>query len=210
MAGVKHPRSMIEGPACLTSVCVQGDLKAPIRGQALQSGFCVPGPLRKVFSTGSRVINDVVLGACLVKVRVRLVSYALSYEKAVSDLSEVDEPDRLAGARPWPQRPPRRFHPLEGGSDPPCWRPPSTSRAHVHPCRSLLLAPGSAKQGVVTLFARWASAKHLSAYLSGHTTCRWRGTLTHQSESAHQTSHWTGLCRMLHTYLGEFSFHALE
>ena len=101
--------------------CVEGDLKAPIHGQALQSGFCVPGPLRKVFSIGSRVINEVVLGACLVKVRVRLVSYALSYEKAVSDLSEVDEPDRLAGARP--QRPPRRFYPLEGGSDPPCWRP---------------------------------------------------------------------------------------
>src|SRR5829696_4361238 len=28
----------------------------------------------------------------------------------------VDEPDRLPGARPRPQRPPRRFHPLEGGS----------------------------------------------------------------------------------------------
>jgi hypothetical protein len=95
----------------------------------------------------------------LVKVRVRIVSYAVSYEKAVSDLSEVDEPDRLAGARPRPQRPPRRFQPLEGGSDPPCCRLPFTSRPHAHPCRSLLVAPGSAKQGVVTLFARWASVR---------------------------------------------------
>jgi hypothetical protein len=93
----------------------------------------------------------------LVKVRVRIVSYAVSYEKAVSDLSEVDEPDRLAGARPRPQRPPRRFQPLEGGSDPPCCRLPFTSRPHAHPCRSLLVAPRSAKQGVVTLFARWVS-----------------------------------------------------
>src|SRR5215212_10675377 len=77
--------------------------------------------------------------------------------KAVSDLSEVDEPDRLAGARPWPQSPSRSFHPLGGGSDPPCWRFPFTPRPHAHSCRSLLLAPGSAKQGVVTVFARWAS-----------------------------------------------------
>jgi hypothetical protein len=28
----------------------------------------------------------------------------------------------------------------------------------MHPCRFLLVAPGSAKQGVVTLFARWAYA----------------------------------------------------
>jgi hypothetical protein len=40
---------------------------------------------------------------------------------------------------------------------------------------------------------------HLSSYLCGHTTCRGRGTVTHQSESAHQTSHWTGPCRMVHT-----------
>ncbi|HZC84731.1 MAG TPA: hypothetical protein VE194_09890 [Rubrobacter sp.] len=32
----------------------------------------------------------------MLKLRVRIVSYAVSYEKAVSDLSEVDEPDRLA------------------------------------------------------------------------------------------------------------------
>jgi hypothetical protein len=38
-----------------------------------------------------------------------------------------------------------------------------------------------------------------SAYLCGYTTCRGRGTVSHQSESAHQTSHWTGLCRILHT-----------
>src|SRR5687768_11129035 len=49
--------------------------------------------------------------------------------------------------------------PLEGGSDPPCWRLPFTSRPHVHPCRSLLVAAGSAKQEVVTLFARWASVR---------------------------------------------------
>jgi hypothetical protein len=54
--------------------------------------------------------------------------------------------------------------PLEGGSDPPCWRLPCTSRPHAHPCRSLLVAPGSAKQGVVTLFARWASVR-TSAHL---------------------------------------------
>jgi hypothetical protein len=146
------------------------------------------------------------VGACLVKVRVGIVSNSVCYEKVVSDLSEVDEPDRLAGARPWPQRPPRRFHPLEGGSTPPCWRLPFTSRAHAHPCRSLLLAPASAKQGVVTLLARWASGRHLSAYSCGHTTCRGRGTVTPQFESAHQTSHWTGLCRMLHTYFAEFDF----
>ena len=46
-----------------------------------------------------------------------------------------------------------------------------------------------------------------SAYLCGYTTCRGRGTVTYQSESAHQTSHWTGLCRMLHTYFGEFPFY---
>jgi hypothetical protein len=74
-----------------------------------------------------------------------------------TDHSVDDEPDRLAGARPWQQRPPRRFHPLAGGSTPPCWRLPFTSRPHVHPCRSLLLAPASAKQSVVTLFARWVS-----------------------------------------------------
>ncbi len=34
MAGVKHPRSIMGGPACLTSVCVQGDLKAVIYGEA--------------------------------------------------------------------------------------------------------------------------------------------------------------------------------
>ena len=45
-----------------------------------------------------------------------------------------------------------------------------------------------------------------SAYLCGYTTCRGRGTVTYQSESAHQTSHWTWLCRMLHTYFGEFFF----
>src|SRR5215210_8578143 len=76
-----------------------------------------------------------------------------------TDLSEVDEPDRLAGARPRHQCPPRSFHPLGSGSDPPCWRPPYTSRPHAHPCRFLLVAPGSAKQGVVTLFARWASVR---------------------------------------------------
>src|SRR5918993_952085 len=54
---------------------------------------------------------------------------------------------------------PTGFHPLEGCSDPPCWRLPFTSRPHPHPCRSLLLAPGSAKQGVVTLFTRWASVR---------------------------------------------------
>jgi hypothetical protein len=67
----------------------------------------------------------------LVKVRVMIVSYAVSCDTAVSDLSEVDEPDRLAGARPWPQRPPRSFHPPGGGSDPPCWRLPFTSRSSV-------------------------------------------------------------------------------
>src|SRR5215210_3484152 len=70
---------------------------------------------------------------------------------------EVDEPDRLAGARPWPQRPPCSFHLLGGGRDPPCRRLPIASRPHAHPRRSLPVAPGSAKQGVVTLFARWAS-----------------------------------------------------
>jgi hypothetical protein len=49
-----------------------------------------------------------------------------------------------------------------------------------------------------------------SAYLCGRTTCRGRGPVTYQTESAHQTSHWTGLCRMLHTYFGEFHFHALR
>ena len=68
-------------------------------------------------------------------------------------------PDHLGQTRPAPERPPHRLHPLEGGSDPPCWRLPFTSRPHVHPCRSLLVAPGSAKQGVVTLFARWASVR---------------------------------------------------
>jgi hypothetical protein len=63
------------------------------------------------------------------------------------------------GARPRPQCPPRCFHPLERGSVPPFWRLPLTSRPHVHPCRSLLVAPRSAKQGVVTLFARWASVR---------------------------------------------------
>jgi hypothetical protein len=48
---------------------------------------------------------------------------------------------------------------------------------------------------------------HLSAYLCGHTTCRGRGTVIYQSESARKTSHWTGLCRMLHTYFGEFPFY---
>ena len=48
------------------------------------------------------------------------------------------------------------------------------------------------------------------AYLCGYTTCRGRCTVTHQSESAHQTSHWTGLCRMVHTYFGESHFHALR
>jgi hypothetical protein len=48
-----------------------------------------------------------------------------------------------------------------------------------------------------------------SAYLCGSTTCRGRGTVTYQSESAHQTSNWTGLCRMEHTYFAEFLFHAL-
>src|SRR5215218_11514966 len=51
---------------------------------------------------------------------------------------------------------------------------------------------------------------HFSAYLCGHTTCRGRGTVTHQSESAHQTSQWTGLCRMLHTYFAGFPFHTLR
>ena len=48
--------------------------------------------------------------------------------------------------------------------------------------------------------------RHLSATLCGHTTSRGRGTVTHQSESAQQTSHWTGLCRMLHTYIAEILF----
>src|SRR5919107_5987177 len=51
---------------------------------------------------------------------------------------------------------------------------------------------------------------HLSAYLCGHTTCRGRGTVTHQSESAHQTSHWTVLCRMMQLDFREYSFHALR
>jgi hypothetical protein len=51
---------------------------------------------------------------------------------------------------------------------------------------------------------------HLSAYSCGHTSCRGRGTVTYQCESAHQTSHWTGSCRMLHTYFVEFPFHALR
>jgi hypothetical protein len=48
-----------------------------------------------------------------------------------------------------------------------------------------------------------------SAYLCDYTTCRGRGTVTYQSESAQQTSHWTGLCRMVHTYFAEFPFYAL-
>src|SRR5918994_4994940 len=80
-----------------------------------------------------------------------------------TDHSEVDEPVRLAGAGPRHRCPPRSFHPLEGGSDPPCWRPPFTSRPHAHRCRSLLVSPGSPKQVVVTLFARWASVR-----TSGH------------------------------------------
>jgi hypothetical protein len=48
-----------------------------------------------------------------------------------TDHSEVDEPVRLAGAGPRHRCPPRSFHPLEGGSDPPCWRPPFTSRSSV-------------------------------------------------------------------------------
>src|SRR5215217_7141578 len=51
---------------------------------------------------------------------------------------------------------------------------------------------------------------HLSAYLCGYTICRGRGTVTHQSESAHQTSHWTVLCRMMQLDFREFSFHALR
>src|SRR5918994_4172635 len=66
-----------------------------------------------------------------------------------TDHSEVDEPVRLAGAGPRHRCPPRSFHPLEGGSDPPCWRPPFTSRPHAHRCRSLLVSPGSPKQVVV-------------------------------------------------------------
>jgi hypothetical protein len=34
-----------------------------------------------------------------------MVSYALSHEEAVSDLSDACEPDRLAEARPWPRFP---------------------------------------------------------------------------------------------------------
>src|SRR5829696_9101425 len=67
--------------------------------------------------------------------------------------------NRLARSPTPAPTPPRRFHPLVGGSDPPCWRLPFISRPHVHPCRSLLLAPGSANQRVVTLFARWASVR---------------------------------------------------
>src|SRR5215210_2667580 len=128
----------------------------------------------------------------------------------LTDLSEVDEPDRLAGARPWLQRPPRRFHPREGGSDPPCWRLPYTSRPHPHPCRSLLVAPASAKAGRSDSIRLMGVRTHLSAYLCGRTTCRGRGTVTHQPESAHQTSHWTGLCRILHTYFGELPFQAVS
>ena len=47
---------------------------------------------------------------------------------------------------------------------------------------------------------------HLSAYLWGNTTCRRRGTVTHRSKSAHQRSHRTGLCRMLHPNFAEFPF----
>ena len=38
-------------------------------------------------------------------------------------------------------------------------KPPRTGNRVMHPCRFLLVAPGSAKQGVVTLLARWASVR---------------------------------------------------
>ena len=148
----------------------------------------------------------------MVEVRVRIVSYAVSYEKAVSDLSEVDEPDRLAGPRPRPQRPPRSFHPLEGGSDPPCWRLPFTSRPHVHPCRSLLVAPGSAKQGVVTLFARWASVR-TSAHIytaTGHVVGEAQSLTSLRALTRHPTGRgYAGCCirpseKTPSTTLGEY------
>ena len=140
----------------------------------------------------------------MVKVRVRIVSYADSCDTAVSDLSEVEEPDRLAGARPWPQRPPRSFPPLGGGSDPPCWRLPFTSRSSVS------VSPPSTRKrraGRSNSIRSMGVRTHLSANICGHTTSRGQHTVTHQSERAHQTSHWRGLCRKLHTYFAEFSFH---
>src|ERR671910_3530132 len=60
----------------------------------------------------------------VVKVRVRIVPNPFSpMRRPCPIFCEVDEVDRLAGARPCPQRPPSSFHPLGGGSDPPCWRP---------------------------------------------------------------------------------------
>src|SRR5918995_2945370 len=102
----------------------------------------------------------------VVKVRVRIVPNPFSpMRRPCPIFCEVDEVDRLAGARPCPQRPPCSFHPLGGGSDPPCWRLPFTSHSSVSvPPRSIRKRKGG-RSG-----------------LCDHTTYRGRGTVTHQSE----------------------------
>jgi hypothetical protein len=68
--------------------------------------------LLQLFSNCAEIPEDELLRACLVKVRVRMVSYAISYEKVLSDRPLRCPVDPFAILPTHPKGPGKTTHPL--------------------------------------------------------------------------------------------------